>query len=647
MIGERPNYRAFISYSHRDRSVAAWLHHAIEGYRVPAKLVGRTTAIGTTPRRLIPVFRDRDELPASGDLGGELTAALERALFLIVICSPAAAASRWVGEEVFAFKRMHGDGRVLALIASGEPGASADPARAGEECFPLPLRFRVGADGVLSDVPAEPIAADLRPGADGRRLARLKIVAGLTGLGLDDLAQRDVQRRTRQLAAVAGASMTAAIVTGGLALYANAQRIEAQRQRIDAERQRNVARRETVTARTASDFLVDTFEIANPGSKNPRSISALDILGISTERARRQLTGQPIVMARVLDTFGRAYNNLGTSKDTITALEPVIPMFMQSGPEGVSALLTLSQAYYNEGRTDDALKTIDLTERALFRDKTKFSVYLQGRIAFNRGRLLADQGNIEGGLAAFNKAIFYFTRTTETRNNDLADLYTNRGLALSSDGKYVFADIDLRYSLLTYQQTLGENNLKTAFGWIALGANTSATGNHALAEAQVARALAIERKVLDPTNPILANALATYGEILRNLRRLPEAAAAQREAIGIYRTSYKGPHSLIGISDVYLALVERDRGRTRAALALLDDAKLNYDASYKREHPNHGDLLVHRATVLARAGRRAEAYRDCDQGMVILNRTLGADAAFTKQMGAMCTMIRAGGTPTG
>ena len=646
MNAERPKYRAFISYSHRDRAVAGWLHRAIEGYRLPAKLVGRPTPIGTAPRRLTPVFRDRDELPASGDLGSELTAALERAMFLVVICSPASAASRWVGEEILAFKRMHGDGRVLALIAAGEPGASADPARLADECFPRPLRLRMGADGRLSDVPAEPIAADIRPGADGRRLAHLKIVAGLTGLGLDDLVQRDAQRRTRQLAMVAAGSLSAAVGTGALAIYANTQRIEAQAQRIEAERQRNIARQEAATARAASDFLVDTFNVANPGSKNPRLISAVDILGISAKRARYQLASQPVVLARVLDTFGRSYNNLGVSDSTLGMLQPTIPTLLKAGPSGVSALLTLSQATLNTGKTDEALKVILLAEK-LLKSKPDRYPYLQGMIHYNRGRILLEQGKSKEGLANLDASLVFFKRSSETKDGEYADLYANRGIARSDDGNLIGADRDLQASLKIYQHSFGDNSMKTAYGWFALGANTLAAGSHALAETQVARAIAIERHVLDPTNPILANALATYGEILRNLRRLPQAAAAQQEAIRIYRASYKGPHYLIGASDVYLALVERDRGRTKAALALLDDAKLNYDASYKREHPNHGDLLVHRATVLARAGRRAEAYRDCDQGMVILNRTLGADAAFTKQMGAMCTMIRAGGTPTG
>ena len=127
-------YRAFISCcAGRDKAVASRLHRAVESYRVPAKLVGATTAVGQVPRRLTPVFRDRDELPASADLGGELSAALRSSMFLIVICTPASAKSHWVDQEVLQFKRLHGDGRVLAAIAGGMPYASDMPGREDEE----------------------------------------------------------------------------------------------------------------------------------------------------------------------------------------------------------------------------------------------------------------------------------------------------------------------------------------------------------------------------------------------------------------------------------------------------------------------------------------------------------------------------------
>ena len=86
---DRPEYRAFISYSHRDSAWAKWLHKAIESYRPPKTLIGVVTERGPVPRRLAPVFVDREELASSTDLGAVISDALSRSACQIVICSPA------------------------------------------------------------------------------------------------------------------------------------------------------------------------------------------------------------------------------------------------------------------------------------------------------------------------------------------------------------------------------------------------------------------------------------------------------------------------------------------------------------------------------------------------------------------------------
>jgi len=126
-------YRAFISYSHRDKAWGDWLHKALETYRVPRRLVGQQTEAGVIPRRLAPVFRDREELASATDLGRTVNAVLTRSENLIVICSPAAAASHWVNEEVLAYKRMGRAERIFCLIVGGEPNASAMSGREADE----------------------------------------------------------------------------------------------------------------------------------------------------------------------------------------------------------------------------------------------------------------------------------------------------------------------------------------------------------------------------------------------------------------------------------------------------------------------------------------------------------------------------------
>lgn len=58
-------YKAFLSYSHRDKRWADWFHRSLEGFRLDDDLVGRQTAAGIVPKRLRPIFRDRDDFPAS------------------------------------------------------------------------------------------------------------------------------------------------------------------------------------------------------------------------------------------------------------------------------------------------------------------------------------------------------------------------------------------------------------------------------------------------------------------------------------------------------------------------------------------------------------------------------------------------------
>ena len=122
-----PKYKAFISYSHRDAVWADWLHKSLETYRPPRHLVGQVTERGPIPRQLTPIFRDREELPSATDLGSLLTHALEQSACQIVICSPHSAQSRWVNEEVLAFKRLGREDRIFCLIVGGEPWASNDP----------------------------------------------------------------------------------------------------------------------------------------------------------------------------------------------------------------------------------------------------------------------------------------------------------------------------------------------------------------------------------------------------------------------------------------------------------------------------------------------------------------------------------------
>ena len=209
-------YRAFLSYSHRDREVGDKLHKEIENYRIPRELLGKPAAFGPVPQKLRPIFRDRYDLEAGHSLREQIIDALNSSEALIVICSPDSARSPYVDEEIRLFKALGRSNRIYPIIVAGEPG---DPER---ECFPNSLRRKVGTDGVVTDEAEEPIAADMREQGDGEELAKLKLIAGLLGIDVDGLRRREDaerRRRLRRYAAFASLMTVLAILAVGFAGY--------------------------------------------------------------------------------------------------------------------------------------------------------------------------------------------------------------------------------------------------------------------------------------------------------------------------------------------------------------------------------------------------------------------------------------------
>ncbi len=190
------DYGAFISYRHTrsDRKWAKWLHAQLESYRTPKPLV----RLGVRPK-VGRVFRDEEELAASADLSREIADALARSYCLIVVCSPCTPASQWVNEEVERFRQMGRDDQILALLIEGEP----------QQAFPKSLceirRDLVESGGETQPQidSIEPLAADARPSyletpRYVKRMALLKLLAGILGCRFDDLRQREQERRTRR-----------------------------------------------------------------------------------------------------------------------------------------------------------------------------------------------------------------------------------------------------------------------------------------------------------------------------------------------------------------------------------------------------------------------------------------------------------------
>ena len=172
-------YFAFISYSHKDEKQAKWLHKRLEHYRLPTNLNGRDDL----PKRIHPVFRDYNELKA-GNLSEQIYDALRRSKYLIVICSPKAAQSEYVGKEIEYFKSLGRTDKIIPYILDGKP-FDDDPAI---ECFPKAIKE-------LRGTPEEILGADIQEG--GRNIAAIRVIAKMFDLAFDTLYQRFAREKRR------------------------------------------------------------------------------------------------------------------------------------------------------------------------------------------------------------------------------------------------------------------------------------------------------------------------------------------------------------------------------------------------------------------------------------------------------------------
>lgn len=230
------DYAAFISYRHlpRDAEVACEVQRAIKEYRLPqhvarakapAETTSHTNGMSTEtaasnndahsrqkrrpgrPTKLGKCFRDEDELAASHSLPDSIREALAASRTLIVICSPETQESPWVRREIEMFEQLHGRERIICVLAAGSPEESIPP---------IPkTRMTPDANGILREMPAEPLAADLRPEAKAKRKAELlRIIAAVAGCSYDDLRQRERARKRKHIALTSAAAALAIVVIG-------------------------------------------------------------------------------------------------------------------------------------------------------------------------------------------------------------------------------------------------------------------------------------------------------------------------------------------------------------------------------------------------------------------------------------------------
>lgn len=619
-------FSAFISYNHRDRAWAAWVHRELERYRLPKSLVGRDSPIGPLQRRLPPVFQDREELAASADLASSVREALLQSHSLIVICSRNAASSRWVNEEVREFAAMGRRARIQCLIV---PAAADDDG--GE-----PLNGRDIFPPALLALAEEPLAADARKAGDGRRAALLKLIAGVIGVRYDELRQREQARRHKRLLAFAAAASVGFLSMTGLSVIALVARAE-------AVHERDVARQKTATAQRTTEFVKGLFEVSDPSEAKGRSITALEVLDRGARQIEGQLENEPDVKAELVSTLSEVYLGLGSYRRADKLIRSSLALKVGRAETRARQIGVLAESQALQAQYEQAVDGFTYALK-LMPDPDE----LQDRSLYTK--LLVGKAEALAALDRYGEALgFARTALQWDREHEPANVP-----AVARDLETValiqqFAG-DFEHSRVSYSRALqlrlasqGQFHPKVAEDLNQLGNSAYLQNDRPAAERYFERSLSLEEQVIGPSHPDLAITLNNLARVRIEERKFAMAIPLLTRSANINLAQRSDTHDDLAFVFSNLALAQEGVGNTREALILFQRALRAANAHLSRLI---APIMVDLADLRCRGGDFSGALDELGRAAPIMLRAYPKDpwrAAWVENTRGSC-LVRAGDT---
>ena len=612
-------YRAFISYSHSDAPAARWLHRALEGYRPPQEVVAR---FSNARRRIAPVFLDRDETRAAGSISSALTAALDASEFLIVVCSPAAARSRWVNEEVAHFKRSGRAHNVLCVLAGGD---AADPTHT----FPRACLFEFDAAGELDTGAAvEPLAADLRRSGDGRNRAMLKIASTLLDVRFDDLVRREAARRQRRLSAIALASTLGMVLTTGLAIFALEQRNEALHQRAIAEE-------ESHTLANTVEFLVNIFKVSDPATENPRNITALQILDRGARRLEVEQVGRPHIRGRLMSTIGDVYLNLGQFSASRDELQRSLKLLQPDSMPALEARIGLASALFRLGEFDLATAQFRRVDATLA-ERYPTALAVRGKAQRFWGNMEFARGNAARALPHLRSALAFYLRDSTDPLGLARTRFALAGALMEDASNFAEAGQMLALAIASLEKTVGAANADTVIAKYSLGRLRLREGRLREAVVMLREAEVDLSRIFGPSHPNVTLAQVELGNALLEQDQASAAVAVLRRAVRNTRArTGKGRAQYADAALSLASALARQGGSAREARTLVAAADTAIREEFGGATPELGVLRA-QADVAAAYGGASERQAVCVAAISAVANNAGLAALWRSEFRRSC-----------
>ena len=514
-------YDAFISYSHaKDKPIAAALQSNVQKLGKP-----------WYRRRALRVFRDDTSLSATPSLWPAIEQALGQSRYLILLASPEAAASPWVGKEIGYWLEHKSVDTLLVALTDGE--LAWDEA-AGDFRWPAATPLPSCLQGRFTAEPKWVDARNYRDGANPRDAKFTELAADFAaavhGMPKEDLLSQELRQQRRALTLAWGAAV-ALLLLAGAALWQ--LRVALVAEQIATE-QRHIAEQQTVIAKSEATRAERNFGAAK---------DTIDSVIFDLVEGLRNIQGMRTeTVRRILERAEAAIGQLASRTENDPAVRR---------SQAVMYLL-FSDTYLRLGATqlasDYARKALAINRAIVLLEPGNIEWRRDLSVNLNRlGDVLWEQGDLAGALEAHRESLDILRalahrvpggldRDIAVTLNKIGDVLAARGDRSAALATYREA-LDLSRALAGREPNNPEWRRDVSVGLNKIGDLLVAQGDRDGALAAFRESLDIRRRLAasDPANMVWLRDVSVNSEPDR--RPLGVARRSQRRAWRLSRGS--------------------------------------------------------------------------------------------------------------
>ncbi len=394
-------------------------------------------------------------------------------------------------------------------------------------------------------------------------------------------------------------------------MYVQAGRIARERDRATAEGAR---------AETVSSFLVELFELSDPGRTRGATITAREILDTGARRVTEGLRSQPATQATLLETIGKVYVNLGLYGNAAAAAQRALDLRRQerSGdhPEVVTSLTLLGGALLEAGDFKAAEPTLK-EALAMQRRLAASGSVPEADIVHTLGRVRQLEGRYDEAEKLYNESLTLYTDASGGDTPAVSSVMNDLAQVLERRADLAGAAAMTREALAMDRRLLGPDHPRVGLQLHNLAYYLYLQGSLDEAGPLFQESLALLNRVVGAEHPDTIRVLGSYGRFLQRRGRFTEAERVLREAL-TRQIEVRGTGGYeVAYDRVNLALLLEETGVYGPAIDEFRNARQIFEATLPADHQYLASALTGLGRVLATTGRGAEATPLLERALAI------------------------------